>query len=70
MGHTAESESVWIKSSGSNLLMYKPSGMYFARVRWKGKLYRASLHTTSMSIAKLKLGRLREVYPESDTGRC
>src|SRR5262249_37059610 len=50
----AESKSVWI-ISGANLLKYKPSGVYFARVRIKGKLYRASLKTTSMQTAKDKL---------------
>jgi len=37
------------------LMQYVPSGMYFARVRHNGKLFRVSLGTTVFTTAKLKL---------------
>ena len=49
-----EQNKPWVKS-GANLIRYTPSGMYFARVRVNGKLYRESLKTAVMSVAKLKL---------------
>ena len=39
----------------ANLVRYKPSGIYFARVRIKGKLFRHGLKTNVMSVAKLRL---------------
>src|SRR5262245_55928387 len=51
----AESKSVWIKTPVANLIKYKPSGVFFARVRLRNRLYRSSLKTTVMSVAKLKL---------------
>jgi hypothetical protein len=36
------------------LMQYVPSGVYFARVRHKGKLFRASLGTDVFTTAKLK----------------
>jgi hypothetical protein len=49
----AESKSDWVKTPVANLIRYKPSGIYFARVRVKGKLFRQSLKTSVMSVAKL-----------------
>ena len=37
------------------MIRYKPSGIYFARVRIRGKLFRQSLHASVMSVAKLRL---------------
>jgi hypothetical protein len=37
---TAESQSEWVKTPVANLLRYKPSGIYFVRVRIRGKLFR------------------------------
>lgn len=51
----AESHSDWVKTPVANLIRYKPSGMYFARVRIRGKLFRHSLKTDVMSVAKLRL---------------
>ena len=39
-----------------DLIRYKPSGTYYARLRVKGKLLRKSLETTSVTVAKMKLG--------------
>ncbi len=50
-----ESQSEWVKTPVANLIRYKASGIYFARVRVRGKLFRQSLHTTVMSVAKLRL---------------
>jgi integrase len=52
----AESQSEWVKTPVANLIRYKPSGIYFARVRIRGKLFRRSLKTDVMSVAKLRLG--------------
>jgi hypothetical protein len=38
----AESQSDWVKTPVAHLLRYKPSGIYFARVRIRGKLFRQS----------------------------
>jgi integrase len=51
----AKSKSVWGKTPVANLIKYNPPGVYFARVRLRNRLYRASLKTTVMSVAKLKL---------------
>jgi integrase len=50
--------SPWVKTQVANLVRYKPSGIYFARVRVGGKLIRQSLKTNVLSIAKLKLADL------------
>jgi integrase len=52
---TAESKSDWVKAPVANLIRYKSSGAYFARVRVKGKLFRQTLKTDVMSVAKLRL---------------
>ncbi len=52
---TAETESPWVKAPVSNLVRYKPSGVYFARAKVGGKLIRQSLKTDMLSIAKLPL---------------
>lgn len=48
-------ESDWL-TVGENLIQYKPSGSYYARVRVNGKLIRRSLNTKSLSVAKLRKG--------------
>jgi len=47
--------SLWQKTPYTNLIRYKPSNVYFARFRLKGKLIRRSLKTTTLSVAKLRL---------------
>jgi integrase len=51
----AESQSDWLKTPVANMIRYKPSGIYFARVRIRGKLFRQTLKTDVMSVAKLRL---------------
>ena len=50
-----ESQSDWVKTQSANLVRYKSSGIYFARVRIRGKLFRQSLKTDVLSVAKLRL---------------
>ncbi len=50
----------WVKTPVANLVRYKPSGIYFARVRVRGKLFRASLKTDVMSVAKLRLNEFEK----------
>jgi len=51
----SDSDSVWQNTPYTNLVRYKPSQVYFARFRVKGKLIRRSLKTSSLSVAKLRL---------------
>ena len=44
-----------MKASVANLVRYKPSGIYFARAKVRGKLIRKSLDTNVLSVAKLRL---------------
>ncbi|MBG89060.1 MAG: hypothetical protein CMO80_19455, partial [Verrucomicrobiales bacterium] len=48
-------DSLWQKTSVTNLVRYRPSGKYFARVRVNGKLNRKSLKTKTLTVAKLRL---------------
>lgn len=48
-------ESPWVKAPVSNLVRYKPSGIYFARAKIAGKLIRQSLKTDVLSVAKSRL---------------
>jgi integrase len=50
----------WQKTHYANLLRYKSSGTYFARIRITGKLIRRSLDTNVLSVAKLRLGDLEK----------
>jgi integrase len=56
-----EETSKWAKVSKriSGLYQYKPSGVYHAFVRRRGKLYRESLRTTDLAFAKRKLDELK-----------
>jgi hypothetical protein len=51
-----ESQSDWVKTPDADLVRYKPSGIYFAPLRIRGKLFRHSLKTDVISVAKLRLG--------------
>jgi integrase len=55
-----EKDSEWQKTPYANLVRYKSSGIYFARLRVKGKLIRCSLKTSQISVAKLRLGDLEK----------
>jgi integrase len=51
-----ETESQWQKTPVANLVRNAASGIYYARVRVRGKLIWKSLKTDRMSVAKLRLG--------------
>jgi len=53
-------EDAWQKTPYANLLRYRASGTYFARIRIGGKLIRRSLETSVLSVAKLRLGDLEK----------
>jgi hypothetical protein len=55
-----EKDSVWQKTPFVNLVRYKPSQVYFARFRIKGKLIRRSLKTTHITVAKLRMADLEK----------
>jgi integrase len=55
-----EPDSEWQKTPFANLMRYKPSQVYFARIRVKGKLIRRSLKTDQISVAKLRLADLEK----------
>jgi len=57
---TETKDSVWQKTPYANLVRYKPSEVYFARLRVKGKLIRRSLKTNSITVAKLRLADLEK----------
>ena len=60
MKNSPNSESLWQKTPFANLVRYVPSGIYFSRIRVRGKLIRRSLKTTKISVAKLRLGDLEK----------
>jgi integrase len=60
IGSETEKESVWQKTPYANLIRYKSSGKYFARLRVRGKLIRRGLKTTSIAVAKLRLSDLEK----------
>src|SRR5437667_6679812 len=55
-----EPDEFWQKTQYANLIRYKPSKTYFARIRVGGKLIRRSLKTSVLSVAKLRLGDLEK----------
>jgi hypothetical protein len=57
----AAQKGLWLKTPFANLIRYVPSGIYFSRIRVRGKLIRRSLETTSLTVAKLRLGDLEKV---------
>jgi integrase len=54
----AESDDKTWQRAGENLIRYKPSGKYYARVRVRGKLILRSLKTNRVTVARLRLGDL------------
>jgi integrase len=59
----------WQKTQFANLVRYVPSGIYYARLRVKGKLIRKSLKTGVVSVAKLRLTDLeRQERQRAESG--
>jgi integrase len=52
---TDQKTPLWTKTPVANLVRYEPSGIYFVRAKVAGKLFRKSLGTDVLSIAKLRL---------------
>src|SRR5712664_2347744 len=76
MKSTQEPNDPWQQTQYANLIRYKPSKAYFARIRIQGKLIRRSLKTSVLSVAKLRLGdlekrerQLAEHHTEATDGR-
>src|SRR5438105_867756 len=51
------------------LYRYEPSGQYFARVRFRGKLYRRKLDTADLSLAKRKLRTFKDDLERTDAAK-
>ena len=61
------SNDVWTKIKREHgLYRYNPSGQYFARVRFKGKLYRRKLETDDLLLAKRKLRKFKDDLERTD----
>jgi integrase len=54
-------KDLWQKTPFANLIRYVPSGVYFSRIRVRGKLIRRSLKTNKLAVAKLRLSDLAKV---------
>ena len=64
----AAPKSFWLKTPFANLVRYVPSGIYFSRIRVRGKLIRRSLKTDTLSVAKLRLALRTPVGPDAELG--
>jgi hypothetical protein len=65
----ANSSGEWQKTQYSNSIRYVPSGTDYSRVRVAGKLIRRSLKTDVLTVAKLRLGDLKEREREAVESR-
>jgi integrase len=64
------SNNVWTRIKRERgLLRYNPSGQYFARVRFKGKLYRRKLETDDLALAKRKLRDFKNDLERTDASK-
>src|SRR5215470_2521761 len=64
------SNNVWKRIKRERgLLRYNPSGQYFARVRFKGKLYRRKLETDDLALAKRKLRNFKNDLKRTDASK-
>jgi integrase len=63
-----KTKAKWFKVSKRipSLYQYRPSGIYHARVRLGGKLYRESLETKDLAFAKRKLAVFKERLERTD----
>jgi integrase len=61
------SNKVWTRIKREHgLYRYNPSGQYFARVRFRGKLYRRKLDTVDLALAKRKLRAFKDDLERTD----
>src|SRR4029453_15136962 len=62
--------NVWTRIKRERgLYRYNPSGQYFARVRFRGKLYRRKLGCDDLALAKRKLRDFKNDLERTDTTR-
>jgi integrase len=57
---------VWTKAKTACLYRYKPTGQYFARVRFGGKLHRRKLKATDYQVARRKLADFKRDLERTD----
>jgi hypothetical protein len=57
----AAPKNFWLNTPSANPIRYLPSGIYFSRIRVRGKLIRHSVKTNTLSVAKLRLGDMEKV---------
>jgi len=61
------SNNAWTRIKREHgLYRYNPSGQYFARVRFHGKLYRRKLDTADLALAKRKLRNFKDDLERTD----
>jgi len=61
------SHNVWKKvKREAGLYLYRPTGQYFARVRFKGKLYRKKLNAGDLPVAQRKLRDFKNDLERTD----
>jgi integrase len=61
------SNNIWTRIKRERgLYRYNPSGQYFARVRFRGKLYRRKLETDDQAVAKRKLRDFKNDLERTD----
>jgi integrase len=65
---SSRTKTKWLKVSKRipGLYLYRPSGVYHARVRHSGKLYRESLETKDATFAKRKLSAFKQRLERTD----
>src|SRR6266576_1923415 len=64
------SNNVWTRIKREHgLYRYNPSGQYFARVRFHGKLYRRKLDTADLALAKRKLRTFKDDLERTDASK-
>jgi integrase len=62
-----KTSTVWTRVKREHgLYCYNPSGQYFARVRFRGKLYRRKLETDDLALAKRKLRDFKNDLERTD----
>ena len=61
-----DSQSLWTKCKGAGLYRYNPSGQYFARIRFGGKLHRKKLNTHDYPVARRKLDDFKRDLQRTD----
>jgi integrase len=62
--------NIWTRIKREHgLYRYNPSGQYFARVRFRGKLYRRKLGTNDLDLAKRKLRTFKDDLGRTDAAK-